>query len=96
MLISFEMNIESKDRKMPIFEFKCSKCTECFEILVMKDDDTVEMLCPKCGAEDFERILSCTNYAMNAESGEAQGTKTETRKCSGGACSTLEIPGPSR
>jgi putative FmdB family regulatory protein len=81
---------------MPIYEFKCSKCLECFEILIMKNDDTVEMCCPKCGAEDFERILSCTNFAVNSESGAAQSTKTETRQCSGGACSTIEIPGPTR
>jgi putative FmdB family regulatory protein len=81
---------------MPIYEFKCSKCFECFEILIMKDQETIEMRCPKCGAEDFERILSCTNYAVNSGSGATQSTKTETRNCSGGSCSTLEIPGPSR
>jgi putative FmdB family regulatory protein len=79
---------------MPIFEFKCLKCGEFFELLVMQKNEAVEMQCPHCGAADFERILSATSYAMGS-SGSAQRTKTETRKCSGGSCTTLEIPGPS-
>lgn len=81
---------------MPIYEFKCLKCNECFEILVMNDKDSVEMRCPGCGAEDFERILSCASYSMDGASGAGQGVKSQTRNCSGGACTTLEIPGPSR
>ena len=38
---------------MPIYEFKCLKCNECFEILVISSEDSVEMRCPACGAEDF-------------------------------------------
>jgi putative FmdB family regulatory protein len=79
---------------MPIFEFKCLKCGEFFEFLIMQKSETVELRCPHCGAEDFERILSSTSYAMG-NSGESQKTKTETRRCSGGSCTTLEIPGPS-
>jgi len=81
---------------MPIYEFKCLKCNECFEILVMSNKDSVEMRCPACGAEDFERILSCASYSMSGGAGSGQGVKSKTRNCSGGSCSTLEIPGPFR
>ncbi|MDZ7582638.1 MAG: zinc ribbon domain-containing protein [Deltaproteobacteria bacterium] len=81
---------------MPIYEFKCLKCNECFEILVMNAKDSVETRCPACGAEDFERILSCASYSMDGSAGAGQGVKSQTRNCSGGSCSTLEIPGPSR
>jgi putative FmdB family regulatory protein len=38
---------------MPIFEFKCIKCQEYMEILVMgSDDKDVEMKCSKCGSEE--------------------------------------------
>ncbi len=79
---------------MPIYEFKCSKCEEYFEILVMKNEDQVEMKCPKCKSERFERILSTMSYAMGAGSGEKQGVSTQTRNCSSGSCTTYEIPGP--
>jgi putative FmdB family regulatory protein len=81
---------------MPIFEFKCNQCNECFEILIMKSDDPVEMRCPHCRSEEFERIMSCTSYSMAGGSGAGDGIKTESRTCSGGSCSTIELPGHSR
>lgn len=80
---------------MPIYEFKCLKCNEYFEILVTRSDDEAEMACPKCRSEDFERILSTASYAMGSGSASA-GIKTQTRECSGGSCSTYEVPGHTR
>jgi putative FmdB family regulatory protein len=80
---------------MPIYEFKCLKCNEFFEMLVMHKNDTVEMRCTKCGSEDFERILSASHSVVGSSAAD-QGVKTESRSCSGGSCTTLEIPGPSR
>ncbi len=81
---------------MPIYEFKCLKCNEFFEILVTSSQqEEVEMGCPKCKSEEFERVLSTTNYSMNGSSGGG-GIKTENRTCSGGSCSTYEIPGATR
>lgn len=81
---------------MPVFEFRCLKCNECFEILVMQQDETVAMQCPKCSSEDFERIMSCTGYAMGDGSASGQGVKSQTKTCSSGSCTTYEIPGPTR
>jgi len=79
---------------MPIYEFKCLKCSECFEMLVMNQGEDIELKCPKCSAEDLERVLSCTNYSMTGGSGGNPGAKTQTRTCSSGSCTTYEIPGP--
>jgi putative FmdB family regulatory protein len=81
---------------MPIFEFKCLQCNECFELLVMASDDTVEMQCPHCRSENFERILSCTSHSISAGSGPGEGIKSQSRTCSGGSCTTIELPGHSR
>lgn len=69
---------------MPIYEFRCLSCNECFEILVLKKDETVESRCPKCGAEGFERVLSKTCYAMGASESKGAGASAQTRTCSGG------------
>jgi putative FmdB family regulatory protein len=45
---------------MPIYEFRCLKCDECFELLVINKSDRVEMQCPACQSEDFERVLSAS------------------------------------
>lgn len=82
---------------MPIYEFKCLECNEYFEILVTRStEDEVEMGCPSCRSENFERVLSSTNFAMGGSSGGSGGLKTEERKCSSGSCTTYEIPGAAR
>lgn len=81
---------------MPIYEFKCLECGEYFEILVIKTEESVEMACPKCKAENFERILSSTHYAMGDGSGGGARVSSQTRACSSGSCTTYEIPGPTR
>lgn len=81
---------------MPIYEFRCLKCNECFEILVMKKEESVESRCPKCGSEEFERVLSQTCYAMGSGGGKPLGVSAQSRTCSSGSCTTWEIPGHSR
>jgi putative FmdB family regulatory protein len=81
---------------MPLYEFRCLKCNECFEILVMnsESDDQVEMRCPQCKSEEFERILSVSGHSMGSSSSDSPGTQSQTRTCSSGSCTTYDIPGP--
>jgi putative FmdB family regulatory protein len=79
---------------MPIYEFKCQKCEAFFEILVMSKDESVEMKCPECDSEDFERVISTTSHTINAAPGSQQGATSQTRHCSSGSCTTYTIPGP--
>jgi putative FmdB family regulatory protein len=79
---------------MPIFEFKCLKCEEFFEILVMNQETDVAMECPKCHSEEFERVLSTTSHVMGNGSTANKAVSAQTRTCSGGSCTTWEVPGP--
>ena len=81
---------------MPIYEFKCLKCDEFFEMLVMGEDKELEMACPKCKSEDFERVMSTTNFTVpgGGPPGENKGPSVQTRNCSAGSCTTYEVPGP--
>jgi putative FmdB family regulatory protein len=82
---------------MPIYEFRCLSCSHCFELLAVRQDDTLDMKCPKCDKEDVERVLSCVSYVMGgSSSGESDRTKVTSKSCSGGTCATIDIPGPSR
>lgn len=78
---------------MPIYEFKCSKCEEFFELLTLGSDEKHTSGCPKCHSMEFERVLSVTNHSMGGGSKGAEGTSSKTRTCSGGSCTTYEIPG---
>ncbi len=81
---------------MPIYEFKCGNCHEFFEILIMGLDDEKTVKCPKCKSESFERVLSSTNYAMDAGGQKTGVANRTTRTCSSGNCTTYEIPGNTR
>lgn len=80
---------------MPIYEFRCLKCNECFELLVINKEETVETVCPACKSENFERIMSTTSYAIGNGSG-ASLPSGQTRTCSSGSCTTYDIPGPAK
>jgi putative FmdB family regulatory protein len=81
---------------MPIYEFKCLQCNEYMEILIMgANDDQVEMKCKKCGSAELERILSTTHISMAPGGGVKSAPATESRTCSGGSCTTWNLPGHS-
>ena len=81
---------------MPIYEFKCSKCEEFFEVIVMGSDDDNEVACPKCKSREFQRVVSTTNYAMGSSGAPAKGVHTQERTCSSGSCKTYTVPGATR
>jgi putative FmdB family regulatory protein len=41
---------------MPIYEFRCLKCNDCFEFLLRNQEEQIELRCPKCKSEEFERV----------------------------------------
>ena len=82
---------------MPIYEFRCFSCGNCFELLSVRQDDTLEMKCPECEGVELERVMSCVSYTMGKSSSVQSGkTKITSKSCSGGSCATIDIPGPSR
>ncbi len=81
---------------MPIFEFKCLKCQAYFEMLIMNKDDEIELKCPECKSEEFERIVSVTNFAMGESSASDNKPSITTKTCSSGSCTTYDMPGHSR
>jgi len=81
---------------MPIYEFKCLECNDCLELLVMNSEDVVDLKCKSCNSRELERIISSTSYAMGSSTGESTGVTSQSRACSGGSCTTYDIPGHSR
>jgi putative FmdB family regulatory protein len=81
---------------MPLYEFKCLKCNEFFEILIMRQEEQIEMKCPKCDSPELERVLSTASYSMSGggDQGGVSASNAQTRTCSGGSCTTYDIPGP--
>ncbi len=82
---------------MPIYEFKCTKCESFFEVIVMGSDDK-NIGCPECKSEEFERVVSKTNFNMGSgtSGGKSAGVQTQERSCSGGSCKTYTVPGETK
>jgi putative FmdB family regulatory protein len=54
---------------MPIYEYRCPKCGNRFEELIMKKSDEAEVKCGKCGYEKPSRELS--NFSAGSGSGQS-------------------------
>ncbi|MBE3586770.1 FmdB family zinc ribbon protein [Desulfofundulus thermocisternus] len=79
---------------MPIYEFRCLSCGNLFEKLFLIPNEEVEIRCPKCKSDSFERVISRVNY-VNRPGSSAGTPKVVTKSCSpGSTCATFEIPGP--
>lgn len=80
---------------MPIYEFRCLRCGHVFELLKLKkEDEEVEMKCPKCGHKKVERALSrIGGIRSKTRSG---GVTRTIKECSGGTCGSIEVSGPEK
>ena len=43
---------------MPIYEYKCRKCDEKFELMRSMNDDESGIKCPACGADNPQKAIS--------------------------------------
>jgi putative FmdB family regulatory protein len=55
---------------MPIYEYKCKKCDECFSILQwgsINDD----VICPRCNSNDVKKQISSFSSSCSIGSGSS-------------------------
>jgi putative FmdB family regulatory protein len=64
---------------MPIYDFKCRKCSKEFEELVKLGETPA---CPDCGAAGPERLFSAT-AGISTSTTRERSTKVARRKASG-------------
>ncbi len=65
---------------MPLYEYRCRGCGERFEVLQQLGASGDDVLCPRCGGERPERLLS----TFAAGSGGREGASSMAD--AGGAC----------
>jgi len=61
---------------MPIYEFKCNKCGNVFEQLILSSDEEDKLTCTSCGEKDTCRLMSSfscgsTSFSKGLSSGQS-------------------------
>ncbi|MDY6880035.1 MAG: zinc ribbon domain-containing protein [Desulfatiglans sp.] len=70
---------------MPIYEYKCSNCSEEFEILLFRSDEKVN--CPACNGDNVKRLMSSAAFKSGDSFTPSSGSSA-CGSCSSGNCST--------
>ena len=60
------LTIKGGGNSMPIFEYRCGKCGEVNEFLVLGTQDG--LACKKCGSEDLVKLMSAHNVSGGSSS----------------------------
>ena len=91
--IKRRIRIKKKETNMPIYEYRCRKCSHAFEKLVSRSDSPSGD-CPKCGAPKPEKQLSTFSASMASASAMpcASGACPTPSACGGGGCSSGTCP----
>ena len=69
---------------MPIYEYVCRKCKECFEYMIFSSNDSKTISCPSCGSHDVEKIMSVFSCRGGDIRGSASAESMGTCGSSGG------------
>ena len=52
---------------MPIYEYECDRCGQCFEQLVFAYDEK-KVNCPQCGQTKVRKLISCASFLGDSSS----------------------------
>ena len=65
---------------MPLYEFRCKKCTTVFERLCRMGENGKTVACTTCGARSPQRLMSVCSARV---SGGSNGESHASSRCSG-------------
>ena len=67
---------------MPIYEFRCGKCEDTFEVFFRSRDEKIPIVCPRCGSKKAERMMSAfAGKVGNTAGGGASGGSCAATSC---------------
>ena len=60
---------------MPVYEYKCKKCGEKYELRLGLFHSSKSIKCPKCGSNDAERVYSPISTNTSANNSSCSSTR---------------------
>jgi putative FmdB family regulatory protein len=82
---------------MPIYEYKCEKCSYHFENLQKFSDPTLD-ICPKCQTKNLKKLISSSTFNLkgsgwhNTDYKKSASCGTSTSCPSAGSCPAASKP----
>jgi putative FmdB family regulatory protein len=76
---------------MPLYDYQCHNCGKVSEILIMNGSNR-RVVCPSCGAEKMERLMSATSSLTGKAAGGLPGPGDST--CCGSSPGQAGCAGP--
>ncbi|MCS7231833.1 MAG: zinc ribbon domain-containing protein [Elusimicrobiota bacterium] len=64
---------------MPIYEYKCNKCGNEFELLLFSGEEAV---CPKCGEKNLTKKISLVSFHSEGDITSSDFSSNSTSSCS--------------
>ncbi len=74
---------------MPVYEFRCQECGKVSEFLLSSPSGGKKPVCPGCGSQDLERLISAPSLLHNNASSSTTCCG-RTERCDRPPCSTGE------
>ena len=54
---------------MPIYEYSCNNCGNCFEQLVFNSEDEKNITCGNCGSKKIKKVIS--SFSCKSQGGKS-------------------------
>jgi len=71
---------------MPIYEYKCDKCKNVFEVLFMSMAEAGKVVCPSCKSKKAHKLMSIFGGKVGDKM--LAGSSSDCGTCSSTSCST--------
>lgn len=66
---------------MPIFEYKCDKCSSVFEVFVKSRKEEKDTACINCGSKKVNKLFSSFYSRIKKSSGEHDCSSCPVKNC---------------
>jgi putative FmdB family regulatory protein len=73
---------------MPVYDYKCSDCSNTYDIFHKGKEHTENIVCPKCGSKEYKKLMSVMSVKMGGSTsgGCESGDCGIDRGSYGGGC----------
>jgi putative FmdB family regulatory protein len=54
---------------MPVYDYRCTNCNSAYDVFHKGKEKMEDILCPKCGSNEYKKLMSAPSISMGSSSG---------------------------